>query len=113
MLTYTDPYSADDFSRVAADVAASGAFPCTSILIDRRLATAPTREYVDAVVASMASMAAALEGARGAVVVSDAAGYGMSRMVETLAELHALHRLRVFEDYTAAMAWLDSDDPDD
>src|SRR5262245_34258629 len=110
-LTYTDPYTLDEWAGVARAIA-DGALPCATVLVDRRQASPPTREYVNAVVAFMERHARQFERVRGAVVVTDAASYGVSRMIETVAELLTLARLRVFEDYADAVAWLEGADDD-
>lgn len=80
--------------------------PGYALLLDRsRLATAPEADYIRGVVEYMRGHAAELGGARVAIVVGNAAAYGMARMAQILLE-DPPEASQVFTKLEEAMDWL-------
>lgn len=79
-----------------------------AILIDRRVAAAPSPRFVEQMFEFFQSHADSLRpGARVAIVVGDTVGVGMGRMLELKAEMLAPSlRMRVFRDPQTAARWL-------
>jgi hypothetical protein len=107
-LTYTSNPTASE-GRAALDALFSTIEP-TSVrgyLIDRRAVDeAPTTAYVRTMVDHAESKHPELRATHWATVVTTDAAYGMSRMIEALADTHLGVHFSVFRDIDAARAWL-------
>jgi hypothetical protein len=99
------------WSRLMFDVFADPRYqPDFAILVDCRTATlTPSSDDVRGVVEFIASHRAMLGTSRWAVVVEKAAGFGMARMAETIANIANVD-LRAFQSLDEAAAWLASDE---
>jgi hypothetical protein len=99
------------WSRLMFDVFADPRYqPGFAILVDCRTATrTPSSDDVRGVVEFITSHRAMLGTSRWAVVVEKAAGFGMARMAETIANMASVD-LRAFQSLDEAAAWLSSDE---
>jgi hypothetical protein len=107
VLTVTDPYTTEEWTSAVLTVLHNAVFrQRRAILVDRRGAEAPTPAFVGTVVQFMAAHADALAH-RTAVIVGDAAGFGMARMTALRAEFDTpAATIRPFYDYDQAVRWL-------
>jgi hypothetical protein len=110
LLLYRGNPSAEEWTNAVGRALMDPAYlPGYGFLLDRRKATGPpTTEFIRAVVAFSEAHRAVLADSRWAVVVGDAASFGMARMGQMLAvDLE----IEVFTDMTEAEAWLQTRGP--
>ena len=80
---------------------------CRRLLIDRVSAPAPTTEFIDALVLAFPQFAKDLAHSRVAILVGDAASFGMARMLSIKLEMRqAAPPVAVFRDEHQAVNWL-------
>jgi len=79
--------------------------PGFNLLVDRRASTPPSRAFADAVAAFIRRHRRKFGDARFAILVSDAAAFGMARMQEMLNESADLET-RAFWSEAEALEWL-------
>jgi hypothetical protein len=104
-LTITDPYTFEEW-QAAVIPFATVAKP-VRFLIDRRLATPPSRNVVERMLSCLAAHAGAARDWRVAVVAATDDGYGVARMIELTVEARGLPtRIAPFRSYDAARHWL-------
>ena len=105
VMTYEDPY---DFPQwEAAMHALIAANQDGKLLVDRRRASAPSKEFVARMASFLERQAEPLKGWRTAVVSGDDAGYGVGRMMQlTMEARRVAFRIRVFRTYEEAERWL-------
>jgi hypothetical protein len=105
VLTVEDPYTFEQWLAVATPLLTSG--PGLRLLVDRTRATAPSREFVDGMVAFCERHAYRIERWRMAIVTSSDVAYGVARMLELSAEARNVNiRIHAFRDMVAAESWL-------
>ena len=114
LVTFTDPYTFQDWDSAFAEmVAARACEPWRRFLIDRRASTPPTTEFIRSMARVFSTRADLIGMARVAVVVSTEVGFGMGRMAQLLAEgSNPSITIRTFRDYAAAQQWLHVDRPE-
>lgn len=104
-LTVTDPYTFEEW-QAAVMPFATAAKP-VRFLIDRRLASAPSRTVVERMVDCLSAHGRAAKDWRVAVVTATDAGYGVARMIELTVEARGFPtRIAPFRCYDAARLWL-------
>jgi hypothetical protein len=110
-LRYEGAPTFEEWAGVMLDVfQAPGYEPGFDFLADRRAVSAPTKEYLQQVVAFAQAHESRLAGSRWAMVVATPAGFGMARMGQVLlGDLPTT--MRIFTDMAAAEAWLRRDAP--
>jgi len=91
-ITISDPYTFSEWEAAARDVLKHPEFvPGTSLLVDRRKATAPDTAFVRGIIDFGMKHAERIGHVRTAIVVADhAVAYGMARMSELLVEAKGL-----------------------
>lgn len=105
ILTFEDPYTFEEWQAAMQSLFTKGAF--FRLLVDRRRAAPPTREFVERVVSFLTTHAAAVNHWRTAVVTNSDAAYGTARMIEMLAEARNVPaEVRAFRSYEEAERWL-------
>ena len=95
-------------SALAAAFASPTFLARRALLVDRREADLATVGFVDEMVRFVAAQPGVLVGARAAIVTSNDAAYGMSRMLQLKMEIDnrsGLH-LEAFRSYDDAVRWL-------
>jgi hypothetical protein len=105
LLYERDPNFRDWASAMDDATRAPGYEPGFGFLFDRRSVPPATSEHIRAAVAWIGQHRAQVAGSRWAVVVTDPASYGMTRMGQALAEGLPV-QLRVFKDVDEAVFWL-------
>lgn len=104
-LTITDPYTFEDWQTALKPFLTRRA--PLRILVDRRHATAPTRDIVDRMVNFLGSSAEQVKGWRVAVAAGSDAAYGVARMLELTAEARAVPlSIQTFRSIDEAKRWL-------
>ena len=108
VITYTDPYTLDEWFPIAEAIISSGLLADHAVLIDRRHSAPPSPDFVQALIEFFEAHAPRMKGTSGAIIVKNARDSGMSRMLAAWAEIRAPnYTVRVFDDYAKAEAWLD------
>ncbi len=104
----TDPYDIDEWRAAMLEVLSNPGFRARSaLLVDRRLASPPSVEFVDAMMTFFAAHRQPLDISKAAIVVRDDAGFGMARMTELKSQMDLPHAtIHVFKDYDVAVRWL-------
>ena len=86
-----------------------GSNPTGRLLVDRRTATAPSRQFVERMASFLERNARQLDGWRTAVVAGDDAGYGVGRMMQLTTEARQVAvQIRVFRTCEEAERWLET-----
>jgi hypothetical protein len=105
VVTVEDPYTFEEWLAAATPLLTSG--PGLQLLIDRTRATAPSRDFVDGIVAFCEHYAPRIQRWRMAIVTSTDVGYGVARMIELSAEARRVNiRIHAFRDIVSARRWL-------
>ena len=108
-LTIRDPFSFEDWQAVLKPFLARGG--AVHLLVDRRNATAPTRDIVDRMVNFLGTNAEQVKGWRVAVATGSDEAYGVGRMLELTAQARGVPlRIQSFRSYEEAQRWLTSSD---
>ena len=105
VMTYEDPYVFAEWETAMHGLIATS--QNARLLVDRRNALAPSREFAERMVSFLERHAEQLRGWRTAVVSGDDAGFGVGRMMQLTLEARrvAVH-IRVFRTYDEAEQWL-------
>jgi len=113
-ITYEDPVTFERWRATMRQIFSDPAYrPGFNFLGDRRnVHQTPRVSYVELVVEFLLSHGTQLEGARWANLVpeGDRAMYGMGHMVDLMTESRVPLTVRTFDNYEAAMAWLNEQD---
>lgn len=106
-ISVADPYTFDDWRTTLVELSVTPAYQAhRAILADRRQAAPHTTAFVNDMIEFLKGHPEMI--ARpAAIVVSDEASYGMSRMIELKTEhQHPDLSMRTFRDMDTAIAWL-------
>lgn len=104
-LTFQDPYTFAEWASAMQSLLAIGR--PLRLIVDRRTASPPPREFVDRMVQFMVQHASDVKSWRAAVVTASEVAYGMSRMLEMSAESREVAMtIRTFRSYEEAERWL-------
>ena len=108
ILTIRDPYTLDEWRVAMEEILASLPYVSTAaLLVDRRNATAPTREFVDGMIAFFGLHARELGHGRAAIITDGDLSFGMGRMTQlkSATQVPSL-MIRTFREYDAGARWL-------
>src|SRR5687767_13821555 len=87
VLAYADPYTFDEHTRAMDEVLARrGHTGALRLLVDRRDAAAPTKDFAEHVMSYIKAHVSSLDGARIALVGAGEVGFGMGRLMQIRAE---------------------------
>jgi hypothetical protein len=108
ILCITDPYTFDEWRHAMETILRASPYASrAALLIDRRDATAPSREFVDKMIVFFVRHSKELGSGRAAIIAGDDLGFGMGRMTELKSEMHIpAIRIRTFREYDTAVRWL-------
>jgi len=108
VLTITDPYTFDEWRMAVEETLPSFPYVSTAaLLVDRRNATAPTKDFVERMVSFFDLHARELHHGRAAIITNDALGFAMGRMTQLKSETFVPSlTIRTFRDYDAGVRWL-------
>ena len=108
VLTFQDPYVFAEWEIAMQSLINA---KTERLLVDRRHAKAPSREFVERMTMFLLWHADQVEGWRTAVVTGDDAGYATARMVQMMTEARRLPaRVQVFRTYEEAERWLTTEE---
>lgn len=108
ILTFADPYTFEEWQAAVKSLLVKGA--AIRLLVDRRHATAPTREFVEGMVGFLGRHADQVKHWRAAVVTGSDAGFAVARMVAMMTEARSIQvDVQAFRNYDAAERWLTSE----
>ena len=108
VLTFEDPYAFAEW-EMAMQTLITGKIE--RLLVDRRRAKAPSREFVERLAMFLVWHADQVKGWRTAVVTGDDAGYATGRMIQMMMEARRLPALvQIFRTYEEAERWLTTEE---
>ena len=105
VLTFEDPYTIEQWIAAMESLLAAG--PLSRVLIDRRSAAPPTRDFVERMVGFLGAHAQEVKGSRAAVVTSTDANFGVARMMELMTQARQIPTvIQGFRTWEDAQRWL-------